>query len=159
MAQTAVYMGIAPAVVGQVMTANDSHFSPIAYQADTDLVVGNFVFLKTTDIKKVVQSGTGALAGIVARNQVYAHAGFAAQNTVPAGQPVTPMLKGNIAVKNTTETTVTVGMDVYASQTDGSAIFASSAPESGATATPWKVVKVYGTGAQGDMILISTYTH
>jgi len=158
MAQTAVYTGIAPAIAGQVMTANDSHFSPISYQADTALVVGRFVFLKTADVKKVVQAGTGALAGIVVRNQVYAHAGFNASNTVPAGQPVTPMLKGNVAVVNETDTTVAVGMDVYASQTDGHAIFATTAPESGATATPWKVVKVYDSGAKGEIVLISTYT-
>lgn len=157
MAQTAVYTGIAPAIVGQVMTANDSHFSPIAYQADTDLVVGNFAFVKSGAAGKLVQAGTTAIAGLIVRNQVYAHAGFGAVNKVPAGQPVTPILRGNVAVKNGTATTVTVGMNVFASQTDGSCVFSNNATESSCTPTPWKVIKVYGTGAQNDMILIGTY--
>ena len=157
MAQTAVYMGIAPAVVGQVMTANDSHFSPIAYQADTDLVVGNFAFLKNGNPVRLVQAGTTALAGLIVRNQVYAHSGFGAVNKVPANQPVCPIIKGNVAVVNGTNTTVTVGMRVHASQVDGSCVFSNNATESSCTPTPWKVIKVYGTGAKNDMILIGTY--
>jgi hypothetical protein len=50
------------------------------------------------------------------------------------------------------ETTVTVGMDVYADQTDGAPIFASSAPESGASATTFKVIRV-----EDDKAIISNY--
>jgi len=157
MAQTAVYEGIAPALPGQVMTANDSHFAPVGYFADTDLVVGNFAFLKSGNASRLVQAGTTAIAGLIVRNQVYAHAGFGAVNKIPANQPVTPILRGNVAVKNGTATTVTVGMNVFASQTDGSCVFSSNASVASCTPTPWKVVKVYGTGAQNDMIVIGTY--
>lgn len=155
--QSQVYDRLAPAVPGQVMTADDAHFSPVGYIADTDLAVGAFAMLKSGNAGKLVQSGTTAIAGLIVRVHAYAQQGFAAANKVPAGQPVTPILRGNVAVKNGTATTVTVGMNVFASQADGSCVFSSNTSVASCTPTPWKVVKVYGTGAQNDMIVIGTY--
>ena len=157
--QSQVYKNLPPAIPGQVMTADDAHFSPVAYIADTDIVVGAFVMLKSGNVKRVVQAGTTAIAGLVARAHQGMMQGFTAANKILAGQPVTPILRGNVAVVNGTNTTVTVGMNVFASQTDGSCVFSSNASESSCTATPWKVVQVFGTGAKNDIVVISTYTN
>ena len=155
--QSQVYTNLPPAIPGQVMTADDAHFSPVAYTADTDIVVGAFVMLKTGNVKRVVQAGTTAIAGLVARAHQGMMQGFTAANKILAGQPVTPILRGNVAVVNGTNTTVTVGMNVFASQADGSCVFSNNATESSCTATPWKVVQVFGTGAKNDIVVISTY--
>ena len=158
MLQMQVYTSMAVALPGQVMSADDSHYSPVGLIADVALTIGNFAWRKATDASRLVAAGTGPVAGFVTRSMHYAHAGFEAQNTVPAGEVVELLTRGNVAVVNTTDTTVTVGMGVYADQTDGHAIFATTAPESGASATGFKVLDLLdGEGAKDSLVLIGNY--
>jgi hypothetical protein len=130
---------------------NLDQFSAVSYVAASALTVGNFCFEDSTDATKVNAAGT-AVVGLVPFVHQYATAGVAASMTVPQGASVTPFVMGAIAVQIPAETTVTVGMDVYADQTDGSCIFASSAPESGASATTFKVIRI-----EDDKAIISNY--
>lgn len=154
MAQTKIYIKTAPALRGQMEMGNEDGFSAVAYRADTALAAGRFVFLKSGDGTRLVQAGATPVVGVVPFVRQYAQDGVTASNEVPAGAFLTPFVMGAIAVENETNDAAAVGMDVYASQTDGHAIFATTAPESGATATGFKVVKVFDAGAKGTMVII-----
>ena len=159
MLQTTVYKCTAPALPGQVMTADDSHYLAVPLFADEALPVGGFAFRKAADPTKAVKAGTGAVAGLVVRNQVYRGAGFAASNAVAKGDPVALLTRGNVAVVNGTATTVTIGMNVFAKEADGSVGFASATTLTNYVPTGFVVLDLLdGAGANGSLVLIGNYT-
>ena len=151
MAQKIVYVKTAAAVPGQLEMGNQDQFSAVSYVAASALTVSHFCFEDSTDATKVNAAGT-AVVGLVPFVRQYATAGFAASMIVPQGASITPFVMGAIAVQIPAETTVTVGMNVYADQTNGAPIFAASAPESGASATTFKVIRI-----EDDKAIISNY--
>ena len=154
MAQTNVYVKTAPALPGQLEMGNEDGFSAVAYRADVALTVGRFIMAKSGDATKAVQSGATAVLGILPFLRQHAAQGVAASMAVPAGQRVVPFILGAIAIKNESGSTASVGMNVFASQTDGKALFSSNATLSSATPTAFKVVKVFDAGADGTMVII-----
>lgn len=142
--QTQVYNHVAPAIEGLVEAGNDAHFSAVSYKAGDAVTVGRFVF--RGDDGTVSNAGENVV-GILPLVRAYATAGLAATLTIAKGEDVTPLVRGHICVKTTSA--AKVGQAVFASKTDGSVNTTAGA------ATNFVVEKVFGDGAEGDLIIIT----
>ena len=150
--QTQVYTKTAPAAPGQLILANEDGFSATSYIAATALKAGRFAFRDGTYPTKANAAGSAVL-GIVPHVTAYAASG-SASNEVPQGAPVTPFILGAIAIKNESGSTASVGQNVFAKQSDGTVLFSSNATVASATATAFKVVKVFDGGVNGAIVII-----
>ncbi len=142
--QTQVYTNVAPAIEGLVEAGNDAHFSAVSYKTGDAVTVGRFVF--RGDDGTVSNAGENVV-GILPLVRAYAMAGLAATLTIAKGEDVTPLVRGHICVKTTSA--AKVGQAVFASKTDGSVNTTAGA------ATNFVVEKVFGDGAEGDLIIIT----
>lgn len=156
MVQKTVNMYPAAAVQGDRASQNPFVYTPQNYLAGTNgVTVGTFVWESSEegDPKQVVNTGTGAPLGFVERILANYNYDLTSEGTmlIPEGGLVTVALRGDFYVA--ADTTVTVGMAVFASTTNGAVKFATAgSTQSGYVETPYKAMTA---GAQGDMIIIS----
>lgn len=156
MVQKTVNMYPAAAVQGDRASQNPFVYTPQNYLAGTNgVTVGTFVWESSEegDPKQVVNTGTGAPLGFVERVLANYNYDLTSEGTmlIPEGGLVTVALRGDFYVA--ADTTVTVGMAVFASTTNGAVKFATAgSTQSGYVETPYKAMTA---GAQGDMIIIS----
>lgn len=156
MVQKTVNMYPAAAVQGDRASQNPFIYTPQNYLAGTNgVTVGTFVWESSEegDPKQVVNTGTGAPLGFVERVLANYNYDLTSEGTmlIPEGGLVTVALRGDFYVA--ADTTVTVGMAVFASTTNGAVKFATAgSTQSGYVETPYKAMTA---GAQGDMIIIS----
>lgn len=156
MVQKTVNMYPAAAVQGDRASQNPFVYTPQNYLAGTNgVTVGTFVWESSEegDPKRVVNTGTGAPLGFVERILANYNYDLTSEGTmlIPEGGLVTVALRGDFYVA--ADTTVTVGMAVFASTTNGAVKFATAgSTQSGYVETPYKAMTA---GAQGDMIIIS----
>ena len=156
MVQKTVNMYPAAAVQGDRASQNPFVYTPQNYLAGTNgVTVGTFVWESSEegDPKRVVNTGTGAPLGFVERILANYNYDLTSEGTmlIPEGGLVTVALRGDFYVA--ADTTVTVGMAVFASTTNGTVKFATAgSTQSGYVETPYKAMTA---GAQGDMIIIS----
>ena len=144
------------AVAGDRASQNPFVYTPQNYLAGTNgVTVGTFVWESSEegDPKQVVNTGTGAPLGFVERILANYNYDLTSEGTmlIPEGGLVTVALRGDFYVA--ADTTVTVGMAVFASTTNGAVKFAAAgSTQSGYVETPYKAMTA---GAQGGMIIIS----
>lgn len=156
MVQKTVNLYPAAAVQGDRASQNPFVYTPQNYLAGTNgVTVGTFVWESSEegDPKQVVNTGTGAPLGFVERILANYNYDLTSEGTmlIPEGGLVTVALRGDFYVA--ADTTVTVGMAVFASTTNGAVKFATAgSTQSGYVETPYKAMTA---GAQGDMIIIS----
>lgn len=156
MVQKTVNMYPAAAVPGDRASQNPFTYTPQNYLAGTNgVTVGTFVWESSEegDPKQVVNTGTGAPLGFVERILANYNYDLTSEGTmlIPEGGLVTVALRGDFYVA--ADTTVTVGMAVFASTTNGAVKFATAgSTQGGYVETPYKAMTA---GAQGDMIIIS----
>lgn len=156
MVQKTVNMYPAAAVQGDRASQNPFVYTPQNYLAGTNgVTVGTFVWESSEegDPKQVVNTGTGAPLGFVERILANYNYDLTSEGTmlIPEGGLVTVALRGDFYVA--ADTTVTVGMAVFASTTNGTVKFATAgSTQGGYVETPYKAMTA---GAQGDMIIIS----
>lgn len=164
-------------VPGQHMSTNPLVCTQKGYCAANTVKIGGFVWqvtvkendgevtVKENDAEVTVKendafvqsTGTGAPLGFAVR-EITNPLGYneSASNTVPKGFPVSVAVKGDFAV--ITGTDATVGQSVFAVLADGSIITGeASATVAGAVKTDYKVVNINGSGAKGDIIVISNW--
>lgn len=146
-------------VPGQHMSTNPLVSTPKGYCAADTVTIGGFVWATTVKNNDafVKSTGEGAPLGFAVR-EITNPLGYnqPASNTVPKGFPVSVAVQGDFAV--ITRTVATVGQSVFAVLKDGSikTDTAGSTVE-GAVKTDYKVVKINGSGAEGDIIVISNW--
>lgn len=146
-------------VPGQHMSTNPLVSTQKGYCAAGTVTIGGFVWAKTekNNDALVESKGKGAPLGFAVR-EITNPLGYneSASNTVPKGFPVSVAVKGDFAV--VTGTAATVGQSVFAVFADGS-IKTDTAGNTvdGAVETDYKVVKINGGGAVGDIIVISNW--
>lgn len=156
MLQKSVNLYPAPAVQGDRASQNPFVYTPQNYLAGAPITVGTFVWESSEDTnpKQVLNTGTGAPLGFVERIQNVFNYDLTSEGTlvIPEGAPMTAVaLRGDFWV--VADTTVTVGMAIFASTTNGAVKFATAgSTQSGYVETPYKAMTA---GAQGDMIIIS----
>lgn len=144
-------------VPGQHMSTNPLVSTQKGYCAADTVTIGGFVWAVTVNENDafVKSAGTGAPLGFAVRENTNP-LGYnkSASNTVPKGFPVSVAVQGDFAV--ITGTVATVGQSVFAVLEDGS-IKTNDAGSNvdGAIETDYKVVKINGDGAKGDIIVIS----
>ncbi|OUO94798.1 hypothetical protein [Cloacibacillus sp. An23] len=154
--QKSVNLYQAAAVQGDRASQNPFVYTPQNYTAGADITVGSFVWesAEATDPKQVLNTGTGAPLGFVERILAVYNYDLTSEGTliIPKGQNVTAVaLRGDFYIP--ANTTVTVGMAVFANTTTGAATFAEAgSSQSGAVETSWRAMTA---GNEGDMIIIS----
>ena len=146
-------------VPGQHMSTNPLVSTQKGYCAANTVTIGGFVWAVTVDGNDafVKSTGTDAPLGFAVR-EITNPLGYkeSASNTVPTGFPVSVAVKGDFAV--ITNTIATVGQSVFAVLEDGSIKTGKkSASIEGAVETDYKVVNINGSGAKGDIIVISNW--
>lgn len=146
-------------VPGQHMSTNPLVITQKGYCAANTVTIGGFVWAEPEKNKDacVKSTGTGAPLGFAVR-EITNPLGYneSASNTVPKGFPVSVAVKGDFAV--VTSTPATVGQSVFAVLADGS--IRTGDQENGTTdavKTDYKVVNINGSGAKGDIIVISNW--
>lgn len=161
--QTKVNLYPAIGVPGAFASINPVVSTALGKIAGTDLTIGGFCWDDTTNVGQVKNTGTGKPLGFVARDVIYPintlvsypedeEAGNTS-NFVPKGYNVNVMVEGDFYV--TAPETVTVGMKVFASTTDGTIkAGAAGATVSGAVETDWAFMQA---GDKGDIVVISNY--
>lgn len=144
-------------VPGQHMSTNPLVSTQKGYCAADTVTIGGFVWADTDKKGCVKPTGTGRPLGFAVR-EITNPLGYnqPASNTVPKGFPVSVAVKGDFAV--IAKTPAKVGQSVFAVNADGS-IKTSTAGETidDATETDYKVVNINGSGAEGDIIVISNW--
>ena len=156
MLQKSVNLYPAPAVQGDRASQNPFVYTPQNYLAGAPITVGTVVWESSeeTNPKQVLNTGTGAPLGFVERIQNVFNYDLTSEGTlvIPEGAPMTAVaLRGDFWV--VADTTVTVGMAVFASTTDGTIKFAAAgSTQSGSVETAYRAMTA---GAEGDMIIIS----
>lgn len=146
-------------VPGQHMSTNPLVSTQKGYCAADTVNIGGFVWPVTEKENDafVKSTGEGVPLGFAVR-EITNPLGYnqPASNTVPKGFPVSVAVKGDFAV--ITETDAKVGQSVFAVFADGS-IKTGTAGDTveGAKETDYKVVKINGSGAKGDIIVISNW--
>jgi hypothetical protein len=146
-------------VPGQHMSTNPLVSTQKGYRAAATVTIGGFVWAETVNNNDafVKSKGTGAPLGFAVR-EITNPLGYneSASNTVPKGFPVSVAVKGDFAV--ITGTAATVGQRVFAVHEDGTIkTDAAGSTVDGAIETDYKVVKINGDGAKGDIIVISNW--
>jgi hypothetical protein len=143
-------------VPGQHMSTNPLVSTQKGYCAAETVTIGGFVWVAENDAF-VKSTGKGAPLGFAVR-EITNPLGYnqPASNTVPKGFPVSVAVKGDFAV--ITKTAATVGQSVFAVLADGS-IKTGTADDTvdNAIKTDYKVVNINGSGAAGDIIVISNW--
>lgn len=161
--QTKVNLYPAIGVPGAFASINPVVSTALGKIAGTDLTIGGFCWDDTTNVGQVKNTGTGKPLGFVARDVIYPINTLASypedeeagdtSNFVPKGYNVNVMVEGDFYV--TAPETVTVGMKVFASTTDGTIkAGAAGATVSGAVETDWAFMQA---GDEGDIVVISNY--
>lgn len=146
-------------VPGQHMSTNPLVSTQKSYCAADTVTIGGFVWAVTVNNNDafVKSTGIGAPLGFAVR-EITNPLGYnqPASNTVPKGFPVSVAVKGDFAV--ITGTKATVGQSVYAVLADGTIKTGpvGRAPDD-VVETDYKVVKINGDGAEGDIIVISNW--
>lgn len=148
-------------VPGQHMSTNPLVSTQKGYCAADTVTIGGFVWAATVENNDndafVKSEGTGAPLGFAVR-EITNPLGYneSASNTVPTGFPVSVAVKGDFAVITRTE--ATVGQSVFAVLTDGTIKTATAGSTvENAVETDYKVVNINGSGAEGDIIVISNW--
>lgn len=161
--QTKVNLYPAIGVPGAFASINPVVSTALGKIAGTDLTIGGFCWDDTTNVGQVKNTGTGKPLGFVARDVIYPINTLVsfpddeetgnASNIVPKGYNVNVMVEGDFYV--VCPETVTVGMKVFASTTDGTIkAGAAGATVSGAVETDWVFMQA---GDEGDIVVISNY--
>lgn len=161
--QTSVNIYPAIGVPGAFASINPVVSTALGKIAGTDLTIGGFCWDDTSNVGQVKNTGTGKPLGFVARDVIYPINTLVsfpddedtgnASNIVPKGYNVNVMVEGDFYV--TAPETVTVGMKVFASTTDGTIkAGAAGATVSGAVETDWAFMQA---GDEGDIVVISNY--
>ena len=156
MVQKTVNMYPAAAVQGDRGSQNAFPYTPLNYIAGADITTGTYVWLSTSDEtmpQQVLNTGTGAPLGFVERILDHFLYDLTEEGSlvIPKGGRVTVAMRGNFYIP--ANTTVTVGMAVFANLTTGAATFAAAgSTQSGSIETTYRAMI---PGAEGDMILIS----
>lgn len=146
-------------VPGQHMSTNPLVSTQKGYCAADTVTIGRFVWAVTEKENDafVKSTGTNAPLGLAVR-EITNPLGYneSASNTVPKGFPVSVAVKGDFAV--ITGTPAKVGQSVFAVLKDGS-IKTNTVGEimDDAVETDYKVVNINGSGAVGDIIVISNW--
>lgn len=149
-------------VPGQHMSTNPLVSTQKGYCAADTVTIGGFVWATTVKNNDnndafVKSTGTGAPLGFAVR-EITNPLGYneSASNTVPKGFPVSVAVKGDFAV--VTGTPASVGQSVFAVLKDGSIKTATAGRAvEDAIETDYKVVYINGSGAVGDIIVISNW--
>lgn len=148
-------------VPGQHMSTNPLVSTQKGYCAADTVTIGGFVWAVTEKENEndalVKSKGKDAPLGFAVR-EITNPLGYneSASNTVPKGFPVSVAVKGDFAVITTTP--ATVGQSVFAVLEDGTIKTAEVGKTvEGAVETGYKVVKINGGGANGDIIVISNW--
>lgn len=146
-------------VPGQHMSTNPLVITQKSYCAADTVTIGGFVWAVTVNKNDafVKSTGTDAPLGFAVR-EITNPLGYneSASNTVPKGFPVSVAVKGDFAV--ITATAATVGQSVFAVRANGT-IKTGTKGETveDAVETDYKVVNINGSGAAGDIIVISNW--
>lgn len=112
------------------------------------VTVGRFAWVSTSDGKTVLNTGTGKPQGFIHREQQAFITTYLAEsgNSVPAGQPVTLMSKGDYFA-TATVAAATIGQKVFAKLADGTVqTGAAGATISGYIETDFTVSRACGIG-------------
>lgn len=146
-------------VPGQHMSTNPLVSAQKGYYAADTVTIGGFVWASTGNENDVFVKSTGEDAPLgFAVREITNPLGYnqPASDTVPKGFPVSVAVKGDFAVIS--KTAATVGQKVFAVLADGS-IKTGTAGETvnDAKETDYKVVNINGSGAAGDIIVISNW--
>lgn len=146
-------------VPGQHMSTNPLVSTQKGYCAADTVTIGGFVWQVTVNKNDalVKSTGQGAPLGFAVR-EITNPLGYneSASNTVPKGFPVSVAVKGDFAV--ITATPATVKQSVFAVLADGTIKTGEAGTTiDGAVETDYKVVKINGDGANGDIIVISNW--
>jgi len=135
----------APAVLGDFCDANPRATVDAGAGAfvsgSNGVTVGRFAWADLSNLT-VSNTGQGAPTGFLRRDQKSIITQYLADNslTLAAGFPITPFNEGGFWVYNNGTTTSAIGNTAYASFSDGTISFGTSAPTSG-SATAATVVK------------------
>lgn len=111
--------------------------------------VGLFAWADATFNRTVLNAGTGAPTGFVAREQQAMIVTYLAENSanIPAGMPVTLYSSGEFFVTNAGAGAVTIGMKAFTSLTTGAVQFAATATViAGFIETKWYARSAAGIG-------------
>lgn len=144
-------------VPGQHMSTNPLVSTQKGYCAADTVTIGGFVWMVDNNDAVVKSTGAGAPLGFAVR-EITNPLGYnqPASNTVPKGFPVSVAVKGDFAV--ITKTVATVGQRVFAVYADGSIKTGKAGDhQDDAVETDYKVVNINGSGAAGDIIVISNW--
>lgn len=146
-------------VPGQHMSTNPLVSTQKGYCAADTVTIGGFVWAATVNNNDafVKSKGTDAPLGFAVR-EITNPLGYnkSASNTVPKDFPVSVAVKGDFAV--VTGTVATVGQSVFAVLADGSIKTGEKGSTvDGSIETDYKVVNINGSGAVGDIIVISNW--
>lgn len=146
-------------VPGQHMSTNPLVSAQKGYCAADTVTIGGFVWAATKDKNSafVKSTGEGAPLGFAVR-EITNPLGYNQpdSNTVPQGFPVSVAVKGDFAVITRTE--AQVGQRVFAVRADGSIkTGAVDTTKNDVVETDYKVVNINGSGAVGDIIVISNW--
>lgn len=147
-------------VPGQHMSTNPLVSTQKGYCAADTVTIGGFVWAAATVNNNdafVKSTGEGAPLGFAVR-EITNPLGYnqPASNTVPKGFPVSVAVKGDFAV--ITGTAAIVGQSVFAVLADGTIkTDEAGGTVEGAVETDYKVVNINGSGAVGDIIVISNW--
>ena len=155
MVQKTVNMYPAAAVQGDRASQNPFTYTPLNYIAGAPITTGTFVWLSSEETmpQQVLNTGTGAPLGFVERILDHFLYDLTEEGSlvIPQGGRVTVAMRGDFYIP--ANTTVTVGMAVFANLTTGAATFAAAgSTQSGSVETAYRAMT---PGAEGDMILIS----
>lgn len=146
-------------VPGQHMSTNPLVSTQKGYCAADTVTIGGFVWATTVNKSDAFVKSTGENAPLgFAVREITNPLGYneSASNTVPTGFPVSVAVKGDFAV--ITGTKATVGQSVFAVLKDGTIkTNAAGGAVDGAVETDYKVVNINGSGAIGDIIVISNW--
>lgn len=146
-------------VPGQHMSTNPLVSTQKGYYAADTVTIGGFVWAEPGKYNDafVKSTGKGTPLGFAVR-EITNPLGYneSASNTVPKGFPVSVAVQGDFAVITTTE--ATVGQSVFAVLADGSIKTDTKGKVlEDAVETDYKVVNINGSGAAGDIIVISNW--
>lgn len=163
----------APALAGDFADRNPRStvdFGPGGLVTDTaGVTVGRFAWVADFAVGKVLNSGSGAPTGFVAREQQAMITTFLAEgsNLIPAGQGITLFNEGGFWVQNDNAAgahangtgTNTIGEKVFANLTTGQIRFGAAGAAASGNLTGYVETKfaAQSIGAVGELVKITTH--
>ena len=150
---------LAKGIAGQLASLNPAVFDTNNYPAGEDGVTAGLAVWADSTTETYTNAGTGKPTGIALSVFNYANLDLskAANMLIPEGQTVTVLKKGDVFVDCTT--IANIGQKIYVNVKDGT--FKADAAGTDTKDTDWLETDFYvveGSGAAGDLILISNWS-